>query len=58
MTKCITLLIEDLETIHQSNRTPEEKDLLNKAVRGEVPWTKEIDELYMKALKDGEEQDN
>ena len=51
----LTLRLEQLQTIDNSNRTPEEKELLTKAAKGEIKWTKEVMDLYMKAVRDTEE---
>jgi len=47
--------LEQLQTIENSKRTPEEKELLTKAAKGEIKWTKEVMDLYKKAVRDTEE---
>lgn len=56
--KSITMFFEKLDTIDQSKRTPEEKELLTKAAKGEAPWTPELSDLYLKAVRDTEETDS
>jgi len=46
----LTTTIELLNEIQKSNGTLEEKELLTKAATGEIPWTKEMDELLGKVL--------
>jgi len=47
---CLTLQLQQLEAIKKSKLTEEEKERLTKMTNGEIPWTKELDELLDKAL--------